>query len=86
MIVPGDTARLICPLAGAFRGLVRVIRIPTVEDGSPVALYTVLAETPILDWLTTGDRGEYPYRVYETGHRFNAEARELQSAAQRGGE
>ena len=56
MIVPGDTARLVCPLAGAFRGLVRVVRIPTVEDGSPVALYTVLAETPILDWLTTGDQ------------------------------
>jgi hypothetical protein len=70
----GDTVRLMCPLTGAFCGLVRIVRIPPVECGP----YTVFAETPILDWLSTGDRGEYPHRMhYEIGHRFNAEAEEL---------
>lgn len=79
MIARNDTVRLKCPVSGAFCGLVRVIRIPDREDGSPTALYTVFAETPILDWLTTGDGGEYPYRMpYEIGHRFNAEARHLE--------
>lgn len=80
MIQKGETVRLLCPISGAFRGLVQVVRIPTAEDGSPHALYTVWAETPILDWLSTGDRNEYPNRMpYEVGHRFNAEARELVS-------
>jgi hypothetical protein len=80
MIAVGDTVRLICPVTGAFRGLVRAVRIPTADDGSPTALYTVWAETPILDWLTTGHDGRYPYQMpYEVGHRFNAEARELQA-------
>lgn len=78
MIQKNDTVRLMCPISGAFRGLVRVVRIPTAEDGSPLALYTVWAETPILDWLSTGKDGSYPGRMpYEIGHRFNAEAREL---------
>lgn len=78
MIQVNETVRLMCPVTGAFCGLVRVARIPGAEDGSPTALYTVWAETPIIDWLATGEDGAYPRRMpYEVGHRFNAEAREL---------
>lgn len=85
MIQKGETVRLMCPVSGAFRGLVRVVQIPTSEDGDLHALFTVWAETPILDWLTTGEDGSYPYRMpYEIGHRFNAEARELAPAGHAG--
>ena len=68
----GDTARLMCPVTGVFCGLARVV---SVSEG----LCAVWAETPILDWLTTGERGEYPYQVWETGHRFNVERSELRA-------
>ena len=66
----GDTARLMCPVTGAFCGLVRIV---TYSD----TLCTVWAETPILDWLTTGDDGSYPYQTWVAGHRFNVEAANL---------
>lgn len=68
----GDTVRLMCLTTGAFRGLVRAV---SVSEG----LCTVTAETPILDWLTTGEHGEYPYQTWEIGHRFNADRNELRA-------
>jgi len=73
-VQPGDTVRLVCLTTGAFRGLVRAV---DVSEG----LCTVTAETPILDWLTTGERGEYPYQTWEVGHRFNPERNELRAIA-----
>ena len=71
----GDTVRLMCPIAGAFRGLVRVAKVPD-SDGP----FTVWAETPILDWLSSGPDDRYPYRIpgLEIGGSFNAEANELE--------
>lgn len=80
----GDTARLMCPVSGALRGLVRVKRGPDGPFhgvfGGP---YTVWAETPILDWLSTGESNEYPHRMpYEVGHVFNVEFHELMRTGQ----
>jgi hypothetical protein len=75
----GDTVTLVCPATRTFRGLVRIVKAPPVEHG----LYTVISETPILDYLTTSADGQYPYQMpYEIGHRFNAEGYELKPLGQ----
>lgn len=74
-----DTVRLVCPVTGAFCGLVRIKKYALHDGIHRGGLYTVIAETPILNWLSTGENGEYPMRMpYEVGHVFNAEGIELQ--------
>lgn len=77
----GETFRLMCPVTGMFRGLVRLrARAQAATIGGP---WPVTAETPILDWTGDGENGEYPRWVYPKGHQFNAEGHELSSVGLR---
>jgi hypothetical protein len=86
-----QTYRLICPTTGMVRGLVRLRRPsgpewlgkpwpPTHWLGRP---WPVTAETPILDWLTAGEDGSYPYICRKQGDQFDVEGHELSSTGLR---